>query len=39
MLVSADTDLIAMSPWPGVPIVTPAQFANRVEGMRRHRYR
>ena len=37
MLVSADTDLIAMSPWRGVPIVTPAQFANRVDGMRRHR--
>jgi len=28
MLVSADTDLISMSPWRGVPILTPTQFAN-----------
>lgn len=39
MLVSADTDLISMSPWRGVPILTPTQFANRVDGMRRHQNR
>jgi predicted nucleic acid-binding protein len=39
MLISADTDLISMSPWRGVPIVTPTQFAGRVDGMRRHRNR
>jgi predicted nucleic acid-binding protein len=39
MLVSADTDLISVSPWRGVPIVTPTQFASRVDGMRRHRNR
>ncbi|MGQ0631048.1 MAG: PIN domain-containing protein [Sporichthyaceae bacterium] len=37
MLVSNDTDLLAMSPWRGIPIVTPTQFAARVDGMRRHR--
>ena len=37
MLISADTDLITMSPWRGVPILTPTQFAGRVDGMRRHR--
>ena len=39
MLISADTDLIFMSPWRGVPILTPTQFAGRVDGMRRHRNR
>lgn len=39
MLVSNDTDLLAMSPWHGIPVVTPAQFASRVDGMRRHRRR
>jgi predicted nucleic acid-binding protein len=39
MLISADTDLISMSPWRGVPILTPTQFAGRVDGMRRHRNR
>jgi hypothetical protein len=39
MLVSSDTDLLAMSPWPGVPMVTSAQFASRVDAMRRHRHR
>ncbi|MGQ0466300.1 MAG: PIN domain-containing protein [Sporichthyaceae bacterium] len=39
MLVSADVDLTAMSPWRGVPILTPYQFAARVDGMRRHRRR
>jgi len=39
MLISADTDLISMSPWRGVPILTPTQFPARVDGMRRHRNR
>ena len=39
MLVSADTDLVAMSPWRGVPVLTPTQFASRVDGMRRHNRR
>ncbi|MCL2668943.1 MAG: PIN domain-containing protein [Micrococcales bacterium] len=39
MLVSADCDLLTMSPWRGVPILTPAQFASRVDAMRRHRRR
>jgi predicted nucleic acid-binding protein len=39
MLISADTDLISMSPWRGVPILTPTQFAGRVDSMRRHRNR
>lgn len=37
ILVSADTDLTSMSPWRGVPILTPTQFATRVGVMRRHR--
>ena len=37
MLISADADLISMSPWRGVPVLTPAQFAARVDGMRRLR--
>jgi len=39
MLISADTDLISMSAWRGVPVLTPTQFAGRVDGMRRHRNR
>ena len=39
MLILADTDLISTSPWRGVPILTPTQFAGRVDGMRRHRNR
>ena len=39
MLISADADLISMSPWRGAPVPTPTQFARRVDGMRRHRNR
>jgi predicted nucleic acid-binding protein len=39
LLVSADADLVSMSPWRGVAILTPAQFIGRVDGMRRHRRR
>lgn len=35
LVVSEDTDLTAMSPWHGVPIVRPREFANRVDVMRR----
>jgi predicted nucleic acid-binding protein len=36
LVVSNDTDLLAMSPSRGTPILTPATFASKVEGMRRH---
>ena len=39
MLVSEDTDLTAMSPWRGVPILRPRQFADRIDAMRRHHRR
>jgi len=34
-LVPADADLITMSPWRGVHVLTPTRFAGRVDGMRR----
>lgn len=37
LVVSDDTDLLAMSPWRGIPVVTPKQFAERVDAMRRAR--
>jgi predicted nucleic acid-binding protein len=36
LVVSNDTELLAMSPWRGTPILTPATFAAKVDGMRRH---
>ena len=36
LVVSNDTDLLAMSPWRGTPILAPAIFASKVDGMRRH---
>jgi predicted nucleic acid-binding protein len=36
LVVSNDTDLLAMSPWRGTPILAPATFASKVDGMRRH---
>jgi predicted nucleic acid-binding protein len=40
LIVSADmTDLIAMSPWRGIPIVLPKGFASRVDAARRARKR
>jgi putative PIN family toxin of toxin-antitoxin system len=36
LVVSNDTDLLEMSPWRGTPILTPATFASKVDGMRRH---
>ena len=39
LIVSNDTDLLAMSPWRGTPILTPAAFAGKVDAMRRHAQR
>jgi predicted nucleic acid-binding protein len=36
LIVSNDTDLLAMSPWRGTPIIGPAAFAAKVDAMRRH---
>lgn len=35
MIVSADIDLLQMSPWRGRPIVEPSQFASLVDASRR----
>jgi predicted nucleic acid-binding protein len=35
LIVSNDTDLLAMSPWRGTPILPPAAFASKVDAMRR----
>lgn len=39
LIVSDDADLTAMSPWRGIPIQRPAEFASRVDAMRRARRR
>lgn len=39
LVVSNDTDLTSMSPWRGVPIVWPPEFAGRVDVTRRRRPR
>lgn len=39
VIVSADIDLLRMSPWRGRPIVEPAQFASLVDASRRARRR
>jgi predicted nucleic acid-binding protein len=36
IVVSNDTDLLAMSPWRGTPILEPKAFAAKVDAMRRH---
>jgi predicted nucleic acid-binding protein len=36
IIVSNDTDLLAMSSWTGTPIVEPRAFASKVDAMRRH---
>ncbi|MDQ2874441.1 MAG: hypothetical protein M3Y33_06410 [Actinomycetota bacterium] len=36
IMVSNDSDLLAMSPWRGTPIIDPAAFASKVDAMRRH---
>ena len=35
LIVSEDTDLTHMSPWRGIPIVRPREFASRVDAARR----
>jgi hypothetical protein len=39
LIVSDDTDLLAMSPWRGVPVLTAADFVKRTDAMRRGRRR
>jgi predicted nucleic acid-binding protein len=39
LIVSDDTDLTAMSPWRGTPIVTADEFVKRTDAMRRGRRR
>jgi predicted nucleic acid-binding protein len=39
VIVSADNNLLQMSPWRGRPIVEPAQFASLVDASRRARRR
>jgi predicted nucleic acid-binding protein len=39
LIVSDDTDLIAMSPWRGTPVVTSSEFVKRTDAMRRARRR
>jgi predicted nucleic acid-binding protein len=39
LIVSGDTDLTAMSPWRGVPVLRAREFTARVDAMRRHRRR
>lgn len=39
LIVSDDTDLLEMSPWRGVPVVRPAEFAGHVDAMRRAKRR
>jgi predicted nucleic acid-binding protein len=39
LVVSEDSDLTAMSPWRGTPILRPREFASRVDAMRRARRR
>lgn len=37
LVVSNDTDLTSMSPWRGVPVLRPREFADRVDVTRRRR--
>ena len=39
LIVSDDADLLTMSPWRGIPIIRPSEFAGRVDAMRRARRR
>jgi len=39
LIVSDDGDLLTMSPWRGIPVISPADFAGRVDAMRRARRR
>ena len=39
LVVSEDGDLLTMSPWRGIPMIRPSEFAGRVDAMRRARRR
>ena len=39
LIVSSDMDLLQMSPWQVIPLLRPAEFATRVDAMRRARRR
>jgi predicted nucleic acid-binding protein len=39
LIVSDDGELLTMSPWRGIPIIRPSEFAGRVDAMRRARRR
>jgi putative PIN family toxin of toxin-antitoxin system len=39
LIVSDDGDLLTMSPWRGIPVIRPSEFASRVDAMRRARRR
>jgi predicted nucleic acid-binding protein len=39
LVVSEDSDLTAISPWRGTPILRPREFASRVDAMHRARRR
>jgi len=39
LIVSDDGDLLTMSPWRGILIIRPSEFAGRVDAMRRARRR
>lgn len=39
LIVSNDGDLLTMSPWRGIPTISPSEFAGRVDAMRRARRR
>jgi predicted nucleic acid-binding protein len=39
LIVSDDTDLTAMSPWRGTPVLRPRELVGKVDGMRRHQRR
>lgn len=39
LIVSDDGGLLTMSPWRGIPIIPPSEFAGRVDAMRRARRR
>lgn len=39
LIVSDDTDLLSMSPWRAIPVITSEQFVQRTDAMRRARRR
>ena len=37
LILSSDDHLLSMSPWRGIPMLSPQQFVGRVDAMRRQR--